>query len=188
LSYKEFLYNILRSKNKDKSMAKPTPINNEKSLLESEFIVSKTDAKGKILYGNKIFIKISGYNESELLGAPHSILRHPDMPKAVFKLLWEMVHNGDEIFAYVLNKTKNGNDYWVYANVTPSYNERNEKVGFYSVRRKPNPQALDIIIPLYKEMIKIDKQSGVEASFKVLTDILNEKGVSYDELIISIQE
>jgi len=159
-----------------------------KELGENDFIVSKTDTRGNITYVNKIFMDIAGYTEEELLGQPHNIIRHQDMPKAVFKLLWEMVQNGDEIFAYVINGTKKGNTYWVYANVTPSYDDRGKIIGFYSVRRKPNPDALKIIIPLYKEMLQAEKNGGIEAGTKILTNILKEKGVEYNELIISLQK
>ncbi len=159
-----------------------------KEMQQNDFIVSKTDLKGRITYVNKIFMQMGEYKEEELLGKPHSIIRHPDMPKAVFKLLWERVSKKEEIFAYVINKTKNGNDYWVFANVTASLDEKGNLVGYYSVRRKPSAKALEIIKPLYAKMLEAEKRSGVEASTKILTDILTEKGVSYDELIISIQE
>jgi len=159
-----------------------------KEMKADDFIVSKTDLKGKITYVNKIFMEMGEYSEEELLGKPHNIIRHPDMPKAVFKLLWDMVKNRDEIFAYVLNKTKNSNDYWVYANVTPSIDENGRLIGYYSVRRKPNPQALEIIKPLYSQMLNAERSGGVDAGTKILTDLLHEKGVSYNELIISIQK
>jgi PAS domain S-box-containing protein len=157
-------------------------------MREDDFIVSKTDLKGRITYTNKIFMEMAGYTEAELLGKPHSIIRHPDMPKAVFKYLWDTIKKKEEVFAYVINKTKDGNGYWVYANVTASLDAKGNIVGYYSVRRRPNPKALETIIPLYKKMIEVEKSDGVDASFKILTDILEEKGVSYDELIISIQE
>lgn len=156
-------------------------------MKEDDFIVSKTDLKGRITYVNKIFMEMAEYTEEELLGKPHSIVRHPDMPKAVFKLLWDMVQNKEEIFAFVINKTKNNNSYWVYANVTPSFDERGNLIGYYSVRRRPNPKALEIIKPLYKQMLEAEKSGGVAAGTKVLTDLLHEKGVSYNELIIDIQ-
>ncbi len=159
-----------------------------KEMQQNDFIVSKTDLKGRITYVNKIFMQMGEYTEAELLGKAHSIIRHPDMPKAVFKLLWERISKKEEIFAYVINKTKNGNDYWVFANVTASVDEKDNLVGYYSVRRKPSASALGIIKPLYAKMLEVEKRSGVEASTKILTDILSEKGVSYDELIISIQE
>ena len=159
-----------------------------KKMQKNDFIVSKTDLKGQITYVNRIFMEMGEYSEEELLGKPHSIIRHPSMPKAVFKILWEMVQNGDEIFAYVLNKTKNGNDYWVYANVTPSYDEKGKKVGYYSVRRQPDADALKIIAPLYASMLQAEKSGGVNAGTKILTDLLKEKGVGYNELIISLQK
>ena len=159
-----------------------------KEMKQGDFIVSKTDLKGRITYVNKIFMEMSEYSEAELLGKPHSIIRHPDMPKAVFKLLWNLVQAGDEIFAFVLNKTKNGNDYWVYANITPSFDSNNRPIGYYSVRRMPSPAALEIIIPLYSQMINAERSGGVEAGTKILTDLLNEKGVDYNEFIISLQK
>ena len=158
-----------------------------KEMQEDDFIVSKTDLKGRITYVNKIFMKMSEFTEEELLEKPHSIIRHKNMPKAVFKLLWDMVQNKEEIFAFVLNKTKNGNDYWVYANVTPSIDAKGKIIGYYSVRRRPNASALKIIEPLYAQMLSAEKTGGVGAGTKILTDLLHEKGVGYNELIIHIQ-
>jgi len=158
-----------------------------KEMKDEDFIVSKTDLKGRIVYSNQIFMEMAEYTEDELLEKPHSIIRHPDMPKAVFRHLWNVIPTKQEIFAFVINKTKNNNDYWVYANVTATVDLNGKIVDYYSVRRKPNPKALAVIIPLYKKMMEVEKSSGVDASFKVLTDILAEKGVSYDELVISLQ-
>lgn len=160
----------------------------ERNINENDFIVSKTDLKGKITYCNRIFMDMAEYSEEELLGAPHNIVRHKDMPKAVFKLLWDRIQAKEEVFAYVINATKNKNEYWVFANVTASLDVRGKIIGYYSVRRKPNPKAVEIIKPLYRKMLEVERTAGVEASAKVLTDLLEEKGMSYDELIISIQE
>lgn len=157
-------------------------------MKADDFIVSKTDLKGRLTYVNKIFIEISEYEEVELLGKPHNMIRHQDMPKAVFKLLWDMVQRKEEIFAFVVNRTKNNNHYWVFANVTPSVDTNGRIVGYYSVRRSPNPKALELLKPLYAQMVQAEKRGGVEAGTKVLTDVLKEKGVSYNEFIIAIQE
>jgi PAS domain S-box-containing protein len=159
----------------------------ERILNEEDFIVSKTDLTGRITYVNQIFMDLAEYTEAELLGKPHNIIRHPDMPRAIFKLLWERVKNKKEIFAYVVNRTKQGNHYWVFANVTPSLDERGTIIGYYSVRRKPNPEALQIIRPLYKRMLDAEQQGGIEASTKLLNDMLADKGATYDEFIIHIQ-
>lgn len=169
-------------------MQKPNPSQTERSLNDDDFIVSKTDTKGKIIYGNKMFIKISGYGESELLGQPHSILRHPDMPKLIFKLLWERIQNKKEIFAYVKNLCKDGAYYWVFANVTATLDEKGNIRDFHSVRRKPSQKAMVIIPDLYKELVSAERSDGVEASSKLLDKILNEKGVDYDDFVLSLQQ
>jgi len=159
-----------------------------RELKPDDFIVSKTDTKGRITYVNKIFMDLAEYEESELLGKPHNIVRHPSMPKAVFKLLWDRIKNKEEIFAFVINKTKNNNEYWVCANVTASLDDRGNIIGYYSVRRKPNPRALEIIKPLYEKMLQAERVGGIEAGTKVLNDALKKEGVSYDEFIITIQK
>ena len=168
-------------------MIKPNPNSKERLVKDDAFLVSKTDTKGRITYCNLPFIEIVGAKEQDLLGKPHNIIRHPDMPRCVFKLLWDRVQNKEEIFAYVKNMSFDGGYYWVFANVTASVDSRGQIVGYYSVRRKPNPKALQVIIPLYKELIKQEQIGGMDASFAYLNNLLEEKGVSYDELIISLQ-
>lgn len=158
----------------------------ELKFKEDEILVSKTDTKGRITYGNGLFLKLAGYSEKELLGAPHSIIRHPEMPKIVFKLLWETLHKGKEIYAYVLNRAKNGDYYWVFANVTPSYDTSGNVIGYYSVRRKPSKKALDIIKPLYQQLLNAEKSGGMAASEKIFLDLLAKNGGRYDKFILSI--
>lgn len=92
---------------------KMVPTGVERFFREDEVIVSKTDLKGRLTYVNRVFINISGYQEPELLGEPHSLIRNPEMPRSVFKLLWDTIGAGREIFAYVNNMSKNGDHYWV---------------------------------------------------------------------------
>ena len=169
-------------------MQRPSPTQNQKTLKEDDFIVSKTDVRGKIIYGNKIFIDISGYSENELLGAPHSILRHPDMPKIVFKLLWDRIQNKEEIFAYVKNLAKDGSYYWVFANVTATLNTNGSIRDFHSVRRKPSKKGLDVIPGIYAQLLAAEKTGGMDASLKLLNTVLNEQGVTYDEFVLSLQQ
>ena len=169
-------------------MSKPMPTQEETVMNSDDLIVSKTDLKGHITYCNEIFMKMANMSEEQLLGKPHSIVRHPDMPKAVFKLLWDYIQSGREIFAYVKNLAADGAYYWVYANVTPSYDNSGNIIGYYSVRIKPNPSALEAIKPVYQQMLAIEQSQGVEASINYLANLLKEKGASsYDEFIINIQ-
>src|SRR4051794_38246850 len=97
-----------------------TPTQREVFFDKDSFIVSKTDLKGRITYANKAFCDIAGYAEGEVIGQPHSIIRHPDMPRAIFKVLWDAIAEGREVFAYVKNMCRGGDHYWVFAHVTPS--------------------------------------------------------------------
>ena len=169
-------------------MQRPTPTQTEIKLNSDDFIVSKTSLDGRIIYGNKIFIKISGYNEKELLYSEHSILRHPDMPKIIFKLLWDRIRSKQEIFAYVKNLTKDGSFYWVYANVTATLDTNDSIRDFHSVRRKPSVKAMAVIPDLYAQLLSAERSGGMDASAKLLDKILTEKGVDYDEFILSLQQ
>jgi len=163
---------------------KITPINNEKTFKSNVLLVTKTDLKGIITYANRGFMSIVGMDEDTLIGAPHNIIRHPDMPKIIFKYLWSYLQAGKEIHAYVKNICSDGSYYWVMANVTPSY-INNTVVGYHSARRKPTKKALEIIIPLYQKLLSAEKVGGMNASEKIMNDLLEEKGVEYEEFILS---
>lgn len=167
--------------NEEKRMA-----NNELSFPDKKFIVSKTDLTGRISYGNALFLSMSGYEERELIGAPHNILRHPDMPKLIFKLLWDSVQKGEEIFAYVKNKTKTGDYYWVNAHVTPSLNNDGKIIGYHSVRRKPEEKALNTMKEIYRALLDAERSGGVSASQKLLDEKLLQAGKLYDEFIFTL--
>jgi len=163
------------------------PIAHERVMQENDFIISKTDTRGKITYCNEIFMDMSAMTESELLGKPHSIVRHPEMPKIIFKKLWEQVSSSKEIFAYVKNLAKDGSFYWVFANVTPSFDKNDNIIGYYSVRIKPSASSLDVIKSLYSKLSDLESTGGMKASGDYLNNLLKEKGVNYDEYIISLQ-
>ena len=164
---------------------KITPKNNEKTFKNDVLLVTKTDLKGKITYANRGFMQIVDMGEEILVGAPHNIIRHPDMPKIIFKLLWTYLQKGDEIHAYVKNLCADGSYYWVMANVTPSYNNKNQIIGYHSSRRSPTKEALEIIKPLYQTLLNAEKSGGINASEKIINDLLKEKGIAYDEFILS---
>jgi PAS domain S-box-containing protein len=162
------------------------PTNNQKFFDTDKILVSKTDLKGKIRYANKEFLDIVGLSEEEVIGKPHNIIRHPDMPRVIFKYLWEFLHQELEINAYVKNLCADGGYYWVCANVTPSFDVQGKVIGYHSARRAPTKEALDVIIPLYEKLLSLEKSGGMQASETYMQDLLNEKGVQYDEFILSI--
>lgn len=168
------------------------PTANEIVLREDDIIVSKTDLKGRITYANQTFCRIAGYTEAELMGQPHSIIRHPDMPRAVFKLLWDTIAEGREIFAYVKNMAKNGDSYWVFAHVTPSYDMNHNIIGYHSNRRCPDRNIIEnAIVPIYAATLQEEKrhrngQQALAAGFDFLVNFLKSKNTTYDELIFSL--
>jgi PAS domain S-box-containing protein len=162
-----------------------------RTFPSDEIIVSKTDAAGRLTYANDIFLNISDYTEAELLGKPHNIIRHPDMPGCIFKLLWETLPAGQELFAYVNNRTKYGDNYWVLAHVTPTFDEKGTIIGYHSSRRSPSENALKIILPLYEKLRAEErrhekKKEGLAASSKMLQAFLDEKGMAYDAFIFTV--
>ncbi len=163
---------------------KPKPINRESEFKENEMFFSCTDLKGIILSGNDVFERVSKYSMEELIGSPHNIVRHPDMPKAVFKLLWDYIQSGRPIVAYVKNMAKDGSYYWVLATVMPVKDETGKIKEYISIRIKPTSPYFSIIPQLYKNMLEAEKDGGIETSYKVLMDSLQVLNFeNYDEFM-----
>ncbi len=135
----------------------------ERVLEDDDIIVSKTDPQGRIVYANDTFLRLSGYAESELLGAPHSVLRHPAMPRSVFALLWQRIEAGKEIYAVVLNRSKNGDHYWVHAHVTPSLSPSGTLRGYHSFRRKCPRATIAAAEKLYAEVLAVESREVTKA-------------------------
>ena len=168
-----------------------TPSGIERHLQDNDLIVSKTDLRGRITYGNLAFAHFSGYSEAEFMSQPHNLVRHPDMPRSVFKLLWDLIASGNEVFAFVKNLCKDGTHYWVFANVTPSYDPKGQLIGYYSVRRKANVHAVSTIEKIYKEMLHIEKNTagnaGLSAALDWLSENLKKQNQDYESFVMQIQ-
>lgn len=168
---------------------RPTPIDQEIKLDPKKYIMSKTDKNGIIEYGNEYFVEISGYREDELVGKPHNIIRHPDMPKIVFKLMWERLEHNKNIIAIVKNLAKDGRYYWVITDFDAKINKRtNEVEGYFAYRKAAPREAVQKIEKLYQKLIEIEKKSGMEGSEKYLIGFLENKGITYDEYIKDITQ
>lgn len=172
---------------------RPTPTGREITFGDDELIVSKTDLRGVITYANDVFVRISGYRADELLGQPHNILRHPDMPASVFRLLWSELAAGREIFAYVNNLARSGDSYWVFAHVTPSRDAGDRVVGYHSNRRVPYADAIAQVRPLYAELIAAERRcasrrEGGEVGLRLLQDKLAAAGVTYGEFVFGLSQ
>lgn len=158
-------------------MIKPIPKDEEIPLDPKRYIVSETDSKGRITYCNDYFKEVSGYSEEELIGSPHNIVRHPDMPKVVFKLLWETISKGKNINAVVKNLAKDGRYYWIFTEFEIRKNtDTGEVIGYHASRKTISKHVIEIIDELYKKLLLIEKEDGVEASGDYLIKFLKDKG------------
>ncbi|KHD87554.1 MAG: hypothetical protein OM95_14030 [Bdellovibrio sp. ArHS] len=152
-------------------MKKPTPTQSESPFGFDEFFFSTTDSRGVILFGNDVFMRISGYSQETMIGAPHSIIRHPDMPRAVFKLLWDTIKAGSPIAAYVKNMSANGNFYWVFAFVFPIENGE-----YLSIRFKPSSALFKAAQALYPLTLEVEDKEGMDGSIPFLLDNVGKAG------------
>ena len=167
---------------------KITPTSNELKMGDDDFIVSKTDLKGKITYCNEIFIYFSGYDEVDLIDQPHNIIRHPDMPRSVYRFMWENLQKKQEFFGIIKNLSKSGSYYWTFANVTPSFDVKGDVIGYYSVRRQPSQNIIDILTPVYQQMVAEEakhnsSQQAMDASISILNNAIADYGLTYNEFI-----
>jgi len=158
-------------------MTKPTPIDEEILLDPKRYIVSETDEKGKITFCNDYFMEVSGYSKDELIGKAHNIVRHPDMPRVVFKLLWETISAGKNINALVKNLAKDGRYYWIFTEFEIRKDTDTGKIiGYHAARKSISKHVIEIIADLYKELLEIEKKDSIEASQTYLINFLKEKG------------
>lgn len=172
------------------STAQAKNLNKEVTLKDDDLIVSKTDKKGKITYANRSFMQISGYSEQMLLGHPHNLIRHSDMPRGVFRLMWQMLQNGEEFFGFVKNRCLDGGFYWVFANVTADLDEHGQLQGYFSVRRQPPREALLVCEEIYRNMREIEAQysgnQGIDRSMNWLLEQVEAMAPSFNEAMLSL--
>ena len=165
---------------------RPAPINKEIRLDPSKIIMSKTDAKGIIEYANDYFMEICGYDEHELMGRPHSVIRHPDMPRIIFKLLWDRLHKGENIHALVKNLAKDGRYYWVLTSFEAKYNNDGVLISHYSRRKAAPLEAVAHIEKLYKALLTIEKSYGMEVAGKHLLALFEQKNTNFDDFMLRV--
>lgn len=171
------------------NQAKNTPIiiDKEVSWDKTQVIMSKTNPRGIIEYANEVFVDVCGYEDYELMGQPHNIIRHPDMPKVIFKVLWEKLKGGENFHAIVKNLAKSGRYYWVITDFEIAKDDKGVIVNYFARRRAvPQEVITNHIEPLYKKLWQIEAASGVEYSEKYLNGFLEEKNKTYVQYIMEL--
>ena len=168
---------------------KPTPINQEVVWDKTKTIISKTDKFGNITDVNQTFVDVCGYTANELIGKPHNIIRHPDMPKIIFKITWDNILAGRNFHAIIKNLSKSGKYYWVITDFEVGRNIMNEVVNITARRRAiPDDVVTDHIEPLYQTLLKLEKIGDMPLSNRYFKGFLEKQGKSYIEYVMSILE
>lgn len=161
-------------------MKKPLPVLKESPFGMEELFFSTTDSKGTITFGNDVFLRVSAYPTEGILGAPHNIIRHPDMPKAVFKVFWDMLKSKKSVGAYVKNMAADGSYYWVFAFAFPV------EEGYLSIRFKPSSPLFLRIDTIYKSVLTKEKATNMDESFIFLQKCIKEEGFeSYEDFMVA---
>lgn len=163
---------------------RPQPIDKEADWDKSRILMSKTDLTGNIVYCNANFINVAAYDEEELIGKPHNMIRHPDTPSIIFKLLWDNLKQGKNFNAVVKNLNKKGEYYWVMNDID-FVRDTSQNITHYSGIRKAYPTEVikEHIEPLYSKLRDLEASEGIEASEKYLNQFLAEKGKPYNEYV-----
>lgn len=169
------------------TIERPTPIDREVQWDKTKTLISETDVKGTITNVNDVFCAVSHYSASELIGQPHNLIRHPDMPKLIFKLLWDNLKVGNNFVGVIKNLAKTGEYYWVVTD----FEMRRDAMGnitHYIGRRKSVPEAAinNYLAPFYESLLKMEKIGGVELSSRFFKNYLTKQGKDYIDFVISI--
>jgi len=165
---------------------RPKAIDEEIIIPDEEVLISVTDPKGKITDANEIFVKISGYSKDELVGSQHNMIRHPDMPKIMFKIVWDRIKDRENVMAVVKNLAKDGRYYWVVTDFITKVDADRNVINYTAYRRPVHNKVKDAVIPLYKALCAIEEFDGMEASEKFLTNYFEKIGMTYDEMVEEI--
>lgn len=155
-------------------------------LPHERFIVSKADLEGRITYANRVFMDICGYSEEQLIGKPHSILRHPDVPHCVFMNMWETIKRGDEFFGYIKNRCSNGDHYWVMAYVVAEKNAADKVIGYTSFRRALKEGIVAKIEPIYARLRQDETAIGPRQAWDRWMNELRSQGMHYEQFVLDL--
>lgn len=169
------------------TIERPTPIDREVQWDKTKTLISETDVKGTITNVNDVFCAVAHYSASELIGQPHNLIRHPDMPKLIFKLLWDNLKVGNNFVGVIKNLAKTGEYYWVVTD----FEMRRDAMGnitHYIGRHKSVPEAAinNYLAPFYESLLKMEKIGGVELSSRFFKNYLTKQGKDYIDFVISI--
>ena len=155
-------------------------------INKNDVLVTRTNHSGIINYANDSFLRVTGFTEDEVIGQPHNIVRHPDMPKVIFYFMWKNIKKRKNVIAIVKNYTKNKDYYWVATDFKHEEDFSGAIKNYVAFRRPINQDNIKIIETLYSNLLEIEKTTGIDASIKYFNRYLKEKGMEYNDFILDI--
>jgi hypothetical protein len=159
---------------------------NEKHLNIDDLIVSKTNLDGVIEYANATMLKVAGVNLVDIIGKEHNVSRHPDMPRSVFKMMWDTIKDGKDFYGYVKNLSSDGSFYWTFAFITPDFGKDGAVIGYHSERRAPNQKAVIEISSVYQRLREKEILLGIQEAIEWFNESVLD-GRSYHSYIHKLQ-
>jgi len=146
-----------------------------------EVIITRTDLNGNIIYHNPTFSKVNGFKGASVIHKPHNIVRHPDMPKAIFRIIWSIIKQGLPIQALIKNKTNDGHYYWSLINWKVQKDRDNRIISYVAYAKQAPTHTIKSLEPVYNMMLQIEKEHDIESSLEYFHSFLNEEGLTYRE-------
>lgn len=163
------------------------PTGVERHFAAGEVIVTKTDPRGRITYANDVFCRVSALSHDDVIGQPHNVIRHPDMPRGVFKLMWDTISAGGDFLGFVLNLAADGGHYWVNARVSATRDEAGAIIGYHSSRWHANDVAVAAVVPLYQRMRDAEARlDAATAAAAAGLEVLRSEIPDYDTFVWSL--
>ena len=164
-------------------MSRLKKVKNEIKCATQQVIVSRTNTQGDIVYCNSTFLDVNGFKSSEVINRPHSIVRHPDMPKSIFKIIWSIISQGLPIQAVIKNKTNDGYYYWTLMTIKPQRDRDNKIISYVAYGKQAPNIVIKKIEPLYRVMKEIEERDDIDAALEYLESYLKEKNMTYAQYI-----
>ncbi len=169
-------------------MSRFKKVNHEIKCATQQVLVTRTNTKGEIVYCNRTFLEVNGFKSPEVIHKPHSIVRHPDMPKSIFKIIWLIIAQGFPIQAVIKNKTNDGHYYWTLITIKPQKDRDNNIISYVAHGKQAPPSVIKKMKPLYKMMKEIEESVDIDAGVDYLESYLKEQKMTYAQYIKHINK
>jgi len=171
-----------------RNLRKIRKINDEIKCSSQQVIVSRTDTSGNIIYCNSTFLEVNNFTTSEIINQPHNIVRHPDMPKTIFRIIWSIIEQGLPIEALLKNQTNTGDYYWTLVSIKPQTDRDNQIISYISYGKQAPDRAIYAMEPLYKILSEIEDANGIDAALEYLKSHLQQEGLSYAQYMTKLRK